>query len=122
MTIGVIRLDHVNVTVPSHLEGEAKHFYENVLALERIAKPAGTRQMGAWYQLNGCQIHLSVEEKEHGVSDRHFGLEVADIDAAAEQFRKAGTEIIPDQRPAAGRSRFYVRDPGGNLLEITQKL
>jgi catechol 2,3-dioxygenase-like lactoylglutathione lyase family enzyme len=33
----------------------------------------------------------------------------------------AGIEIIPDERPIAGQPRFYVRDPGGNLIEIAQK-
>jgi uncharacterized DUF497 family protein len=30
------------------------------------------------------------------------------------------SRTVPDPRPAAGTPRFYVRDPGGNLLEITQ--
>jgi len=121
MTIEVNRLDHVNVTVRADREDDAKHFYKNVLGLNRIDKPPGTRQsMGAWYQLDGCQIHLSVEEKPHELSERHICLEVTAIDVAAQQFRNAGIEIIPDERPVAGRTRFYVRGPGGNLIEITQ--
>jgi hypothetical protein len=37
-------------------------------------------------------------------------------------FRAAGVERIPDDHPLRGWSRFYVRDPGGNRIEIAQAL
>ena len=123
MAIGILGVSHVNVTVPSALEAAAKHFYEALLGLAQIPKPEGTRQnMGAWYQLGDLQLHLSVEDDvKNEVSDRHVCYQVVDIDAASLQFRNAGVEIIADGRPVRGQSRFFVRDPGGNLLEITQK-
>ncbi|HSS18760.1 MAG TPA: VOC family protein [Pyrinomonadaceae bacterium] len=121
MGIGIVTLDHVNVTVPAEHEEATKQFYASVVGLPEIPKPAGSRQnMGAWYQLGDVQLHLSVEEVQQ-TSDRHIGYEVVDIGKAEQQFSSAGIEIIPDKRPQAGRSRFYVRDPGGNLLEITQR-
>jgi len=45
---------------------------------------------------------------------------VSDLVAAEKGFREAGVEIIPDPRPMPGTPRFYVRDPGGNQLEIVQ--
>jgi catechol 2,3-dioxygenase-like lactoylglutathione lyase family enzyme len=124
MTIGIIGVSHVNVTVPAALEAAAKHFYEGVLGLAQIPKPEGTRQnMGAWYQLGDLQLHLSVEDNvQNEVSDRHVCYQVADIAAASLCFRNAGVEIIADGRPVRGQSRFFVRDPGGNLIEITQAL
>ena len=123
MAIGIIAVSHVNVTVPAAQEASAKHFYEGVLGLAKIPKPEGTRQnMGAWYQLGGMQLHLSVEDDvKNEVSDRHVCYQVADIAAASLEFRSAGISIIPDPRPVSGQSRFFVRDPGGNLIEITQK-
>ena len=123
MTIGIVGLSHVNVTVPAALEADAKKFYESVVGLAPIPKPEGTRQnMGAWYQLGDLQLHLSVEDDvQNEASDRHVCYQVADIDVAALQFRNAGVEIIADGRPVRGQSRFFVRDPGGNLIEITQK-
>ena len=123
MAIGILGVSHVNVTVPSALETAAKHFYEEVLGLAQIPKPEGTRQsMGAWYQLGDLQLHLSVEDDvKNEVSDRHVCYQVVDIATASLQFRNAGVEIIADGRPVRGQSRFFVRDPGGNLLEITQK-
>ena len=47
--------------------------------------------------------------------------QVSDAAAAGREFLNAGIEIIPDPRPVAGQSRFFVRDPGGNMIEVTQK-
>lgn len=123
MSIGIIKVNHVNVTVPAALEAAAKHFYRDVLGLPEIPKPAGTRQnMGAWYDLGGPQLHLSIEDgAENKLSDRHVCYQVADIAVAKVQFETAAVEIISDPRPPKGYTRFFVRDPGGNLIEITQK-
>ncbi|PYS80048.1 MAG: bleomycin resistance protein, partial [Acidobacteria bacterium] len=43
-----------------------------------------------------------------------------DLAATEKRFRAAGVEIVPDARPVPGSRRFYVRDPGGNQLEIAQ--
>jgi catechol 2,3-dioxygenase-like lactoylglutathione lyase family enzyme len=123
MSIGIIKFNHVNVTVPAAVEEAAKHFYGTVLGLQQIPKPAGTRQnIGAWYQLGEVQLHLSTEDDvQNEVSDRHVCYQVADIAVASLEVRNAGVDIIPDPRPPAGQSRFFIRDPGGNLIEITQK-
>jgi catechol 2,3-dioxygenase-like lactoylglutathione lyase family enzyme len=123
MSIEIIQVNHVNVTVPAELESAAKHFYEIVLGLPQIPKPEGTRQnMGAWFELGSMQLHLSIEDGvANEKSDAHVCYQVADIVAADLHFRQAGIEII-DGRPVRGQSRFFVRDPGGNLLEITQKV
>jgi catechol 2,3-dioxygenase-like lactoylglutathione lyase family enzyme len=117
----VTELHHVNVTVPPQLEQETKKFYRDVLGLEQVPKPSTSRQSGAWYQIGAVQLHLSVETEEQGpLSSRHVCFAVADLREAERRFREAGIEILPDARPIAGISRFYVRDPGGNMLEIVQ--
>jgi catechol 2,3-dioxygenase-like lactoylglutathione lyase family enzyme len=123
MSIGITKVNHVNVTAPAAMESAAKHFYREVLGLPEIPKPAGTRQnIGAWYDLGGPQLHLSVEDGvRNELSDAHVCYQVADIADARLQFETAAVEIIPDPRPPKGYLRFFVRDPGGNLIEITQK-
>ena len=114
-------LHHVNVTVPPELEEAAKDFYGSVIGLRQIPKPATSRQTGAWYQIGEAQLHLSVEDGAHGqLSSRHVCFTVSDLADAEKTFRDAGVEIIPDPRPSPGSPRFYVRDPGGNQLEIAQ--
>jgi len=117
----VTQLHHVNVTVPAELEQAAKEFYGTVLGLNQVPKPAAARQNGAWYQIGENQLHLSVEDEERGpLSSRHVCFQVSDLKAAEERFSSAGVEIISDPRPVPGTLRFYVRDPGGNQLEIVQ--
>jgi len=115
-------LHHVNVTVPSELEETTKAFYGSVLGLKQVPKPAAARQTGAWYQIGDNQLHLSVDDEAQGpLSSRHVCFKVSDLAETEQRFRDAGFEIIPDPRPMPGAERFYVRDPGGNQLEIVQQ-
>src|SRR5215211_589431 len=113
-------LHHVNVTVPRSLEEATKHFYGVVMGLREVPKPEASRgRGGAWYQLGPMQLHLSVEDLDGSVmSKRHVCYTVANLVEAEQRFRDAGVEIFPDDMPMPGWSRFYVRDPGGNRLEI----
>ena len=117
----ITQLHHVNVTVPSELEAETKKFYGSILGLVELPKPAGTRKSGAWYQIGAVQLHLSIEEEVGRLSTRHVCFTVSDLSAAEKRLREAGIEILPDARPIPGSQRFYVRDPGGNQLEIVQQ-
>jgi catechol 2,3-dioxygenase-like lactoylglutathione lyase family enzyme len=121
MALEIIGVNHVNVTVPGALEQAAKDFYGTVLGLRQIPKPEGSRQnVGAWYELGPIQLHLSLEDNVHNeVSDRHVCYQVVDAASAELHVRNAGVEIIGDTRPIKGVSRFFVRDPGGNMIEIT---
>jgi catechol 2,3-dioxygenase-like lactoylglutathione lyase family enzyme len=117
----VTALHHVNVTVPPELEAATKEFYGSVLGLEQVPKPAASRQSGAWYQIGATQLHLSLGDGvDRARSSSHVCFTVDDLGAAEKRFREAGVQIIPDPRPAPGSPRFYVRDPGGNQLEIAQ--
>jgi catechol 2,3-dioxygenase-like lactoylglutathione lyase family enzyme len=116
-------IHHVNVTVPKSLEDAAKHFYGVVMGLEEVSKPESSRgRGGAWYQLGPLQLHLSIESElgDDCISKRHVCYTVINLADAEERFRNAGVEIVPDDQPTPGWSRFYVRDPGGNRLEIAQ--
>lgn len=118
----VTALHHVNVTVPSDLEDATKHFYGSVLGLKQVPKPAAARQTGVWYQIGDNQLHLSIEDEPRGqISSRHVCFNVTSVAESEKKFREAGVEIIPDPRPVPGTERFYVRDPGGNQIEIVQQ-
>ena len=115
------QLHHVNVTVPPELEAAAKHFYGVVMGMTEVPKPESSRgRGGAWYQLGTLQLHLSIEDAAASLSKRHVCYTVPDLAEAEQEFRSAGVEILPDDQPTPGWSRFYVRDPGGNRLEIAE--
>ncbi|HEY8185337.1 MAG TPA: VOC family protein [Pyrinomonadaceae bacterium] len=124
MAIGIIEINHVNVVVAKSLEETTKHFYDSVLGLKEVPKPIESRgRGGAWYQLGSVQLHLSVrpDGNSNEVGKGHVCYTVADVESAEKSLRAAKVEIIPDEQPIAGNPRFYVRDPGGNLIEIAQK-
>ena len=120
-SVQVTALHHVNVTVPAELEAATKEFYGEILGLKQIPKPAASRQTGAWYQIGETQLHLSVDDEPAELSSRHICFTVSDLAAAEKRFRAAGVEITADPRPVPGSPRFYVRDPGGNRLEIVSR-
>lgn len=117
----VTALHHVNVTVPAEREAAAKNFYGAVFGLKQVPKPAAARQSGAWYQIGENQLHLSVDDEPPSISSRHVCFTVDDLAETEKRFRDSNVEIIPDPRPIPGTRRFYVRDPGGNQLEIVQQ-
>lgn len=120
MTISIASLQHVNVRVGPAVEAAAKEFYGRVLGLQEMPKPEDARARGgAWYQIGNVQLHLSRDrDADNEGSKRHFCLQVADLEAARQHLESGGVEILPDDQPIAGQPRFYVRDPGGNLIEI----
>jgi catechol 2,3-dioxygenase-like lactoylglutathione lyase family enzyme len=124
MALEVLRIDHVNVTVPKELESSAKEFYGRILGLREIPKPDSQRRSGAWYQSGEMQLHLSIENidiQANATSSRHVCIRVADIKQAQRALEDAGVKIFPDERPAKGSIRFYIRDPAGNRIEVSQQ-
>jgi len=123
MGIGITQVHHIQIFVPREVEQEAKHFYGDVLGLEEIPKPEAWRKNGgAWYRHGPNQLHLSLlrQPEDNRGSQRHVCYMVADLDHAEKIMREAGVEIVPDDRPFDQWTRFYVRDPGGNYIEIAQ--
>ena len=119
----IIEVNHIQITVPEAALESSKHFYGSILRLEEIPRPSATsRRGGAWYRLGQIEIHLSVEDGaiSNPDSKRHVCYLVGDLESAEAEFRQAGIEILPDERPVEGWKRFYVRDPGGNKIEIAK--
>lgn len=125
MGIGIVAINHIQITVPAAAEEDSKRFYRDLLGLEEIPKPASSKgRGGAWFRRGSVEVHLSVEDAtaENSSSRRHICYLVTDLAEAETRLSSAGVEIIPDDRPAVGWKRFYVRDPGANKIEIAQRL
>lgn len=123
MAIGLTQVHHIQIFVPPETEEACKHFYSEVMGLEEIEKPAQWRKNGgAWYRHGPNQLHLSRQRhpEDNVGSQRHVCYMVADLAHAESVMRAAGVEIVPDDRPFDQWIRFYVRDPGGNFIEIAQ--
>jgi catechol 2,3-dioxygenase-like lactoylglutathione lyase family enzyme len=120
MSIAITSLQHVNIRVQPAVEEAAKMFYGTLLGLPEVPKPEdAAARGGAWYQLGDIQLHLSRDKNAaNDGSKRHICFHVADLAEAQRHLENLGVEILPDDQPIAGQPRFYIRDPGGNLIEV----
>ncbi|MDQ1713243.1 MAG: hypothetical protein QOE45_2693 [Frankiaceae bacterium] len=114
------RLQHVNVVVPPGATETVAAFYENVLGLRRIPKPAALDPAGAWFDIDGyAQVHLS-ERAGEPHPDSHCGLVVDDLDATLEALRRNGSPWT-EQEDVFGGRRGFTRDPAGNRVELLER-
>ena len=120
----VQRLQHASVPMPPDGHEAARRFYGGALGLEEVRPPAGLlrRRPLVWFRVgaDGQEIHCFAEERLGPNSPgQHLCLQVDDIQA----FRRRLTEhdvAIEEADPIPNRPRLFVRDPFGNLIEITQ--
>ncbi|MGH2806191.1 MAG: VOC family protein [Actinomycetota bacterium] len=112
----VVGLEHVAITSPDELMDEVLEWYEGILGLERIEKPPGTRDAGAWFGAGTGQVHVTLDQ-HNPPKTAHFGVVVDDFGNIVERLRGAGCHI-EQARQIPGRRRFFTRDPAGNRVEI----
>lgn len=118
----VTGIHHVSLIVDD-LE-KAREFYTNTLGLEELPAFAFDYPV-QFYQINEReQLHLT--EWKDAVSFRgHYCLEVDDFNAAFHRFKQMGIiDTAPwgkVRRLPSGAMQMFVRDPAGNLIEITYR-
>lgn len=114
-----MRLTHVNLPMQAGREDDARGFYRDLLGLPEIPKPEPMRARGgAWFDAGGLDIHLSIADDPAG-EQRHFGIEVGDVDALRARLAAAGV-AVDEGRPAPWK-RFFARDPFGNRIEFHEE-
>lgn len=116
-----LRLQHVAISRTPGGDAAARAFYGGLLGLTEISPPATQAALDLiWYRLAGeTELHIMVEEpmgQDH--SGRHFCLAVDDLMELRTRLEDGGVTTVGDL-PIPGRPRFFVRDPFGNLIEIT---
>jgi len=118
-----MRIAHIGLLV-SDLE-RAASFYEQILGLTRIDRPALAFD-GIWYGLaGGQQIHLMLldnpyadcEKPEHGGRDHHAALQTHDFDIIRQRLDVADIRYTTSK---SGRAALFCRDPDGNTIELIQ--
>jgi catechol 2,3-dioxygenase-like lactoylglutathione lyase family enzyme len=114
-----IGLDHVQLPMAPGGEDAARAFYHDVLGLTEIAPPPPLR--GLWFRAGNVELHLHVEANHEPSTVAHPGMQVRGLRELADRCAAAGFEPRFDTR-YPGRSRFYVKDAFGNLLELLELL
>jgi methylmalonyl-CoA epimerase len=130
----ILRIDHVGIAV-KNLE-EAKKLYEAMgLKVTDIEEVAEQKVKVAFFPLEGSEIELLettdpegpigkfIEKRGEGI--QHIALRVDNIDAALEELKAKGIQLI-DQKPryGAGGARIAFLHPKstfGVLVEISER-
>jgi len=114
----VTALDHVQLAIPPGSEDRLRPFYIGLLGMTEVKKPPILAKRGGLWLCSGpVVIHLGVEADFRPARKAHPALRIADLDALAERFTRAGHEVkwdtdIPEVR------RFHASDPVGNRIEF----
>lgn len=115
-------IDHIQLAMPEGGEELARAFYEGILDLCEVPKPAGLAgRGGAWFVRGALKIHLGVEAGFRPARKAHPAFLVEDLDALLEKARAAGYELDTGQPPLEGYRRAHVFDPFGNRIELMEK-
>ena len=118
----IIGIDHVQLAMPKGREDDARAFYERLLGIPEVPKPAAlAKRGGAWFENGAVKVHLGAESEFRPARKAHPGLLVRNLRALMERLNNAGVNVVEDE-PLAGYKRVYVNDPFGNRLELMERL
>ena len=121
MSLGITGIDHIQIAVPKALEDQCLKFYREIFAFPELVKPVELQARGgAWFQVGALQMHVGVDPDASPKSKRHICFLTGDLAAAKAQVVAHGI-AIEEEGIAEGLSRFFIRDPAGNRIEIGQR-
>lgn len=115
----IIRLNHVQITIPKGAEAAGRAFYCGLLGLPEIDKPESLRGRGGfWLQLGAIEVHVGTESGfDRQTTKGHIAYEVDDLPAWRAIINREGL-TIHESVPIPGYDRFEFRDPFGNRVEM----
>jgi catechol 2,3-dioxygenase-like lactoylglutathione lyase family enzyme len=119
----IVGLDHVQVAAPPGCEDDARRFYGELLGLEELPKPPLLEARGgAWFRAGTHELHVGVADDFRTATKAHPAFRVDSVDELerlAVRLEEQGLEIAwADPAEIPGTTRFHVRDPWGNRVEL----
>jgi len=118
----VLRLHHASVPMPADGHDAARAFYGDALGMTEVPPPS-TLPAGSvvWFRAGGDdqEVHVYVEEGGPNTPSQHLCLQVRDLATLRERLSGRGVPV-EEAVPIVNRPRGFVRDPFGNLIELTQ--
>ena len=113
-------IHHVQLAMPPGGEDAATTFYEGVLGLPRVPKPAPlAARGGCWFEAGTVRVHLGVEADFRPARKAHPALLTDDLAELRARCDAAGHPTrAGDGVP--GFDQAYVDDPFGNRIELLQ--
>lgn len=106
----------------SNLE-KSEYFYSHILGLSKVDRVL--KYPGIWYQIGDYQIHLildttwqqNLQNEEKWGRNPHIAFATDNFKSIEEHLINCGYIF---QTSASGRAALFVKDPDGNVIEISQ--
>lgn len=114
----IIAFDHVQLAMPAGGEDAARRFFEDILGLTEMPKPAELADRGGcWFERGNVCVHLGVEADFRPARKAHPAFRVSGFAALRARLDASGY-VTRDDIPVAGLTRCFVDDPFGNRIEL----
>jgi catechol 2,3-dioxygenase-like lactoylglutathione lyase family enzyme len=118
----MLRLHHVNLTVPVDGVDAETEFLVDILNYRRLELNPTTPPQARWFESeDGAQIHLSPDPDHHPSARAHVAVDLGDdLTALKERFDQTGY----DYKVFDGENGriVFIKDPAGNRWELRGKL
>jgi catechol 2,3-dioxygenase-like lactoylglutathione lyase family enzyme len=116
----ITALDHVLLAMPPGGEAKARAFYDGVLGIPEVKKPANlAARGGCWFERDALKVHVGVETDFRPARKAHPAFLVKDLHGLIARIAAAGYTVTADE-PLEGYERVYVDDPFGNRIELLE--
>jgi catechol 2,3-dioxygenase-like lactoylglutathione lyase family enzyme len=119
----LLKVHHVQITIPVGAETEAREFYCEFLGLSEVSKPESLQGRGGfWMEIGGFQIHVGTEKDfDRTQTKAHVAYLVEDLNQLRVKLENRGIKIL-EGVPIPDYSRFEFRDPFGNRVEFLEAI
>jgi catechol 2,3-dioxygenase-like lactoylglutathione lyase family enzyme len=118
MTSPLVRLDHVQLAMPTGAEADAVAFYVGALGLTEVPKPPVlAARGGCWFESGAVVVHLGVDPAFVPATKAHPAFVVDDLEGLCSRLAALGISVTDDDALPEVR-RCYVADPFGNRIEL----
>ena len=116
----VIALDHVQLAMPKGREQEAREFYQDILGIVEVPKPAElSGRGGAWFESGAIKIHLGVEDEFRPAKKAHPAFLISHLNELLALLISKGYPVTEDKSLSEVK-RAFTQDPFGNRVELIQ--
>jgi catechol 2,3-dioxygenase-like lactoylglutathione lyase family enzyme len=116
-------IHHVQITIPTGQEVEARRFYCDFLKIREVCKPESLGGRGGfWLAAGDRQVHIGTEDGvERTATKAHVAYSVQGLIQWRRKLADAGIDVF-DGVPIPGYERFEFRDPFGNRVEFIEAI
>jgi catechol 2,3-dioxygenase-like lactoylglutathione lyase family enzyme len=114
----VAALHHVQLAMPVHGEAQARAFYQHLLGIPEVAKPARLASRGGcWFERGALRVHLGVEADFRPARKAHPAFLVSPLSALIARLEAGGH---PCRDGGETPRTVHVEDPFGNRIELIE--